>query len=275
MGSEGPRRAAGAVRAPPVRGPAGECDWVALREIVPAATARVRAPAGRRGGRRWPPCCRWRGRPCAGRRRGAGGAADGPGSGDASRDVAVLRLRGREPGTPVENVGVPGPGPRLQDVLDPAGGFEVTVHPGFDFWLDGVEERRRRCGSRWSGRTPRSCRPPGWPRSRRPTGAGSGSAGTCAGCCPTRRRTCSTAWPGCTPRKDRRSRRGPALGAFRTHGLVVPVWDLTAGTEAADLEEPAPSFAGRLAASIGSTTPLTPEQRRARAGVVARQLTLR
>ena len=30
--------------------------------------------------------------------------------------------------------------PRLQDVLDPAAPFDVTVHDGFEFWVDGVAE---------------------------------------------------------------------------------------------------------------------------------------
>ena len=129
----------------PFQGLAGECDWVALREIVPAATAGLTlagaaagqsatlatvlpmawpasGPAGRRGVRRPP---------------GAGG------SGDANRDVAhaLERALAAEPGTPIETTALPGPGPRLQDLLDPAASLDVRVHAGFDFWLEGVEDR--------------------------------------------------------------------------------------------------------------------------------------
>lgn len=65
------------------------------------------------------------------------------------------------------------------------------------------------------------------------------------------------------------------VGAFRAHGLLVPVWDLDADTEADDLEKPAASFAERLEEALASDAPLSVEERRARAGVVGRQLTLR
>src|SRR5674476_1301009 len=59
-------------------------------------------------------------------------------TGDASRDVAQVLLA-----TAAAEVGMPLPSaplatavtPRLQDVLDPAAPFEVTVHDGFDFWV--------------------------------------------------------------------------------------------------------------------------------------------
>jgi hypothetical protein len=65
------------------------------------------------------------------------------------------------------------------------------------------------------------------------------------------------------------------IGAFRAHGLLVPVWDLAAEAVADDAEEPAAAFAVRLEEALADTTPLSYEQRRARAGVVSRQVTLR
>src|SRR4029079_12975532 len=68
----------------------------------------------------------------------------GPGgSGDASRDVAdaMLRALAAEPGTPIAPAGLPGPGPRLQDLLDPKRPLEVMVHKGFDFWIEGADAR--------------------------------------------------------------------------------------------------------------------------------------
>jgi hypothetical protein len=65
------------------------------------------------------------------------------------------------------------------------------------------------------------------------------------------------------------------VGAFRAHGLVVPVWDLAADTEADELQEPAAALLQRLGNAMAVTAPLTVEERRARAGVVSRQLTLR
>jgi hypothetical protein len=65
------------------------------------------------------------------------------------------------------------------------------------------------------------------------------------------------------------------IGAFRALGLLVPVWDLPPGSTAADVEEPAAAFADRLAEALQRNESLTYEERRARAGVVSRQLTLR
>jgi hypothetical protein len=65
------------------------------------------------------------------------------------------------------------------------------------------------------------------------------------------------------------------VGAFRAHGLLVPVWDLPTETTPDDVEAPAAAFAQRLDDALGVDAPLTYEERRARAGVVSRQLTLR
>ncbi len=65
------------------------------------------------------------------------------------------------------------------------------------------------------------------------------------------------------------------VGAFRADGLLVPVWDLAADTEADDLEKPAAALDARLADAMAETTPLTLEERRAKAGIASRQLTLR
>ena len=40
------------------------------------------------------------------------------------------------------------------------------------------------------------------------------------------------------------------VGMFRAHGLLVPVWDLEAGTGAEALEEPAETFAAALAEAL-------------------------
>jgi hypothetical protein len=65
------------------------------------------------------------------------------------------------------------------------------------------------------------------------------------------------------------------VGAFRAHGLVVPVWDLAGGTSAEALEEPLAAFAGRLDEALADSTPLDGTARRARDGLRSRQLTLR
>ena len=65
------------------------------------------------------------------------------------------------------------------------------------------------------------------------------------------------------------------IGAFRACGIVIPVWELPRGTEAADIEDAVAEYWPRFAEALGSTEPLTADERRARGGLVARQVTLR
>lgn len=263
----------------PFAGLAGECDWVALREIVPAATAPLRltgefpdrsATLATLLPMAWP-----------GLVRGDGSVLVGlqvpGGSGDISRDVAaalLLALDG-EPGSPVHLTGLPGPGPRLQDVLEPAAPLEVTVHQGFDFWVDGFAGDSQVAASLERAN---------------------------AAVVPTQRLTSVDAAYWCQVRERRHLRwvlpydEEPALdalarlhasggdrlgagsryiGSFRAHGLLVPVWDLAADAAAEDVEEPAAQFQQRLTEALADTSALTAVERRARSGLLSRQLTLR
>jgi hypothetical protein len=64
-------------------------------------------------------------------------------------------------------------------------------------------------------------------------------------------------------------------GMFRAHGLLVPVWDLPREPEAEAWEAPLADFAKRYAEALATTEPLTSAERRARQGLLGRQLTLR
>src|SRR5262249_35483314 len=64
-------------------------------------------------------------------------------------------------------------------------------------------------------------------------------------------------------------------GMFRAHGLLVPVWDLPADAEAGAWEEPVAAFAQRYATARSAGTELDAEERRARAGLLGRQVALR
>ena len=65
------------------------------------------------------------------------------------------------------------------------------------------------------------------------------------------------------------------IGTFRADGLLAPVWDLVPGSEAADVEDPAAAFQERLTFALDETGALTEPERRARAGLSNRQVTLR
>jgi hypothetical protein len=129
----------------PFEGLPGECDWVAMREIVPAATASLHL-TGEFAGRAatlatvlpmaWPGLVRRDGSVLVGLQVAGG-------SGDASRDVAdaLEKAFDAEPGGPIMQPSLPVAGRRLQDLLDVKAALEVEVHRGFDFWLEGVEDQ--------------------------------------------------------------------------------------------------------------------------------------
>jgi hypothetical protein len=62
---------------------------------------------------------------------------------------------------------------------------------------------------------------------------------------------------------------------FRAHGRLVPVWDLPREPESGLWEAPLAEFAKRYAEAVASHEVLTSVERRARHGLVGRQLTLR
>ena len=265
----------------PFAGLAGECDWVAMREIVPAATARARL-RDEHGGEDVTVATvlpmAWAALRRQDRHLLVGLQVPG-GSGDPSRDVAeaLLRAAATDPGTPVDSVGLPGAGPRLQDVLDPAVPFEVSVHAGFDFWLEGSDAERSEDVDASLERANAAVVP---------TERLSGVEG--AYWCRIGERE-HLRWVLPHDEEDlldaiaRLHARGAAglgenaryIGAFRAHGLLVPVWDLEPGTGPEGAEEPAAAFATRLDEALAVAEPLTADERRARAGVVSRQLTLR
>src|SRR3954462_571219 len=126
----------------PFEGLPGEADWVAMRELVPAATASLRSTDGRDvtlasvlpGGT--PALVRANGQILL-------GAQLPTSSDDISRDLGTALAAALEApaGAPVDAGPIGGAGsagPRLQDLLDLSAPFEVTVHDDFDFWLEGA-----------------------------------------------------------------------------------------------------------------------------------------
>lgn len=261
----------------PFEGRVDETEWVALREIVPAATA----PLHLKGSdvpvtlstvlpMHWPAMVTKEGKRFLGLQVGSR-------SGDVSRDLAFVldQLLDAPPGSSVTPAELPGPGPRLQDLLDEAP-LEVTLLQGFDYWVEGTKD---------------------------PTGEIAESMERAnASVVPTARVETVTSAYWCRmkershlrwvlpddedPLLDALSRLSVSgglslgegtrfVGSFRAHGLLVPVWDLPHAMEAAELEEPAVAFRARLDEALADTAPLSPEARRARAGLVNRQLTLR
>jgi len=127
----------------PFDGFASECDLVALRELVPSATAPLTLAGEYAKSDRsvtlatvlpmaWPALVRAEGAVLLGLQVTTG-------SGDASRDYAdaLINALSSDPGEPVGMGRVTAESPLLQDVLDPAVKLDITVHDDFDFWIEG------------------------------------------------------------------------------------------------------------------------------------------
>lgn len=267
----------------PFEGLAGECDLVAMREMVPSATAELTLTgeaASESGGRRVAVATVLPGMLPAWVRANGDvlvGLQTHSSSGDASRDLAdaLLRALQEPPGTQLATTDLPGPGPRLQDVLDPDAPFVVQMHPGFDFWTEGTDvpaEMRAVLEKANSAIVP-TVRLPGltaayWVRV--------GSKEHLRWVLPYEEDRTLDAFA--RLHAAGADSLGPGtrfIGSFRACGLLVPVWDLAPGTEAEEVEEPAAAYLARLEESLAADTPLTGPERQARAGLLNRQLTLR
>ncbi len=65
------------------------------------------------------------------------------------------------------------------------------------------------------------------------------------------------------------------VGAFRACGIAIPVFQVDARLAADDLAEPAKVLEAALKEALENTDTLTDEERRARAGLISRQVTIR
>jgi Family of unknown function (DUF5926) len=268
----------------PFAGLPSETEWVAMRELVPAATAQVsfaagNAPEGAPQGATvatvlpmaWPALHRNDGEVLVATQSGAS-------SGDASRDIAaaLLLAAAADEGTPV--VTVPPPTvetPRLQDLLDLETPFEVSVLGGFDFWVGEAElddEGRESLQQANESSIPTS----------RVEGV------TSAYWCQINNRT-YVRWV--LPHDEDAATDALArllaadtsrlvdgsrlLGAFRASGLLVPVWEVPVERDPGSFSDDVLAMQTRLDEALADGTALSPEQRRARAGLLNRQVTLR
>lgn len=266
----------------PFEGLAGETEWVAIREILPAATARITlvadaAPEG---------VCEvtvatvlplaW-----AGLHRDTGevmiGTQAGGSSGDASRDLVsqLLATAAVQPGLPVQSLPQPTiDTPRLQDVVDQSTPFRAQVHEGFEFWVGDAEIEGEAKDSLERANA-----------SAIPTvRLGDDSAFWCKIgertyvriVLPDDEDTATNALARMhAAGADDLGESTKLLGAFRACGLLVPVVEIDPETAPADYEQPLLDWRDRYAAALAIDETLTHDERRAKAGLLNRQVTLR
>jgi hypothetical protein len=260
----------------PFEGLPSECDIVAMRELVPSATA----PLSVKGTDKPVTLCSLLPTAAPAMVRDSGqlwlGLQVQHNFGDPSRDLgAVLQLAidADEPGV-VGLTDPPGGGPRLQDLVTDKE-LKITVHDGFDFWVSDVEEKDDLLAAMEQANAAAN------PTSRltQVEAAYWTDVGTKE----------HLRWVMPEPEdllldalarlhvagKDVIVEGARLVGMFRAHGLLAPVWDLPVGTGPEALEDPASTFAEDLAAALADDSALDADQRAARSGLANRQVTIR
>lgn len=264
----------------PFEGLASECDIVAMRELVPAATAAL--PLKGEYADRVVKLCTLLPMAAPAMVRDSGevwlGLQVQHAFGDPSRDLGAVLRDALAAGAGAGMIGLTtapaADSPRLQDLVAD-GPLSVDVHEGFDYWVADMEA------------------------SSELAQALEQAEGAAA---PTARLTEVTAaywtrmgakehlrWVMPEPEDallDALARLHVSgddvivpdarfVGMFRAHGLLAPVWDLAVGTGPEALEDAVTAFKAKLDEALADTSDLTTEQRSARNGLANRQVTIR
>jgi hypothetical protein len=268
----------------PFEGLRGECDLVALREFVPAATAPLPLAerfAAEHAGRSVtlatllpmavPALSRADGSVLVALQHAAPGT-------DPSREVAaaLVAALSAEPGEQLPLIEPAPDGPRLQDLLDVQARLDVTVHDGFGFWADEAGDVTPEVAASLE-------------RANAAVAPAARLASVEAAYWTRERDRTFLRWV--LPHDEQQLLNGLArlhvaradrigegtryIGSFRAHGLLVPVWELPVDRSVDAYEDPAADFADRLGQALATDTPLTDAERRARSGLLSRQLTIR
>jgi hypothetical protein len=262
----------------PFEGMPGECDVVALRELVPAATAPLTLADG---SDRDVLLCSLLPGAAPGLVRETGEVLLGlqvqHHFGDPARDLgAVLENALAQDGPGVVGLtSPPGEGPRIQDLVADDE-LRVTVHDGFGYWAaEGAEDDAAFRAALEQAEA-----------AVHPTARLAGVE--------------AAYWTDVGPKEHLRwvmpEPEGELLdalarlhvagadvlvpgsrlvGMFRAHGLLCPVWDLEVGTGVEALEDPATDVHDALREALGRSGELTGDERAARAGLANRQVTIR
>ncbi len=265
----------------PFEGIRSECDLIAMREIIAAATAPLPLKDGVADGRTVQLCSLL---PMA---APALSRADGSiwlglqvqhAFGDPSRDLAAVLLKALESEEGEGIVGLtddPGEGPRLQDLVTDEP-LEVTVHDGFDYWIADVEDPDGTAAASLESANASANRSTRLASAEAAYWTDVGTREHLRWVLPHAEEPLLVALARLhVSGKDVVADGSRFVGMFRTHGLLVPVWDLPSGTGPEALEEPLSRLRTDLDAALADGSPLTGDERSARNGLANRQLTIR
>ncbi|GAB0101139.1 DUF5926 family protein [Nocardia sp. JMUB6875] len=270
----------------PFEGLAAECDLVALREFVPSATATLKLSPNVAAERAVTLATVLPGAVAALVRAG-----DEPvgfvgtqvqfQSADPAADLAaaILWTQAAAPGESLNTAETEG-APRLSEVLDPGAALDLTVHQDFNWWVpEGVTPDPQVAA------TIEQANQAIMPSARLELGADAigaawwvdaGEKAHIRWVRPEDEDQLMLALARLHAAGDLNLGEGSRFaGSFRTHGLLVPVFDLDPEQHASEWEAPAREFGAKLAAALKTDAPLTSEERRSRDGLRSRQVTLR
>ncbi|MDO5644557.1 MAG: DUF5926 family protein [Dermabacter sp.] len=264
----------------PFEGLVAERDLVAMRQLIPSATLTARTSADFGGTdlviasllpMNWAALKREDGTVMVGMQ------ATVPGN-DTSRGLgaALKTALDSEPGTAVSTVDVAADSPRLQDIVEFAAEPVIEVHDSFDYWIDAGATRTEELDEGLAQAN----------EAIMPTAAVGGlphAYWVDAGAKEHLRWVLEEGEDqviDAVARLHAKRNSGVGegtkyVGSFRADGLTIPVWDLPKGFGVEGVEEEAAAFKARFEEALASTEPLTGLERRARGGIVARQVTLR
>ncbi len=265
----------------PYEGLAAELELVAMREIIPCATMSARTteehgsldfdfvtllPEGE------PAMVRGDGRILV-------GLQTRNHSGDLSHDAGaalVAAIAAKEDGYEgVVGVDVRDPAPRLQDLVDPKSFGPMELVGDYGYWFDPTQEldaNQQRALERNREEVVPTEAVPGVERMY---------------WCEMNRNFVrvltdveeSALFTGLARlQASGRARMGEGsrfVGAFRACGIAIPVFELAEGASAQDIAEDAKVLSEALAEALEVTEPLTHDERRARQGLISRQVTIR
>ncbi len=265
----------------PFQGVAAECDLVALREFVPSATAPVQVD-----GRTITIATVLPGAVAALVRAendtvtGFAGLQVQVHSPNVAADLssALRWASDAEPGESLEAADPDGNTAGLAEVLDPSAQLDITVHQNFNWWLpEGVEPAADVAAT--VERANQAIMP-----SARLDGDGlvaawwvdAGDKAHLRWVRPESEDELMFALARLHAAGDLTLGEGSRYaGSFRTHGLLVPVFDLDPEMHPTEWATPTVKFGEKLAEALAVDAPLTSEQLRSRDGLRSRQVTLR
>lgn len=264
----------------PFEGLRSECDLIAMREIVPAATTTLALTGEHEGTTVTVATVLPLALPSL--KRGDGSIliamqTQVP-AGDASRQVAAAVLATLEinPGATPVSVEIQPDTPQLQELIDPSLPLEITVHDGFGFWVENQTEMTPEVTA--SLEQANAAAPP----TARLTSVEAaywsleGSRAYLRWVMPHEEAPLLDALARLhTARADDIGDGTRYIGSFRCYGLLAPVWEVPTDRTADAYEDGAKAFEARLAEALASDKPLTDAERRARNGLASRQLTIR